>query len=54
MRISERDLEHAAVEAGLSVGQSHAIWLRLQTKSEVEAHFEPAHVGYFIEHPALT
>src|SRR5688572_31270779 len=30
-------------KAGLSLDQSRAIWLRLQTKSEVEAHFEPAH-----------
>lgn len=47
MRISERQLERAVVEVGLSPDQSHAIWLRLQARSEVEVHFEPAHVGYF-------
>lgn len=47
MRISERQLERAVVEVGLSPDQSRAIWLRLQAKSEVEAHFEPAHVGYY-------
>lgn len=32
---------------GLSPGQGRALWVRLQTRSEVEAHFEPAHVGYY-------
>ena len=47
LRISERQLERAVVEVGLSPDQSRSIWLCLQTKSEVEAHCEPAHVGYY-------
>jgi hypothetical protein len=47
MKIGEHDLERAAAEAGLSAEQSHAIWQRLQTRSELEGHFEPAHVGYY-------
>ena len=47
MKINEQDLQRAAVETGLSTGQAHALWQRLQTRSEVEAHFGPAHVGYY-------
>jgi uncharacterized membrane protein YiaA len=47
LKISEPQLERAVVEVGLSPDQSRAIWLRLQAKAEVEAHFEPAHVGYY-------
>jgi hypothetical protein len=47
MKISKQDLERAAVESGLSREHAQAIWQRLETHSEVEAHFEPAHVGYY-------
>lgn len=47
MKISEQELECAALETGLSREHAHALWRQLKTKSEVEAHFEPAHVGYY-------
>lgn len=47
MKISKQQLERAAVVTGLSSEQSQAIWQQLETRSDVEAHFEPAHVGYY-------
>lgn len=48
MKINERELDRAAIEAGLSTDQAHAIWLNLTAKREMEGQFEPAHVGYFL------
>jgi hypothetical protein len=47
VRISQQDLERAAPDAGLSPEQAQALWRELKARSEVEAHFEPAHVGYY-------
>ena len=47
MKINERELERAVVAAGLSADQSRTIWQKLQLRSQEEAHFEPAHVGYY-------
>jgi hypothetical protein len=47
VRISEKELERAALHAGLSSAQAEALWRELKNKTEVEGHFEPAHVGYF-------
>ena len=34
-------------QAGLTTANSRAVWQRLQANSQSEAHFEPAHVGYY-------
>jgi len=47
VRIDEQDLKRAALETGLSAEQAQSLWQRLQTRSEVQAHFGPAHVGYY-------
>ena len=47
MKISERELENAVTQAGLTAANSRAVWQRLQANSQSEAHFEPAHVGYY-------
>ena len=47
MKINEQDLTRAALETGLSAEHAQAVWRQLQTRSEVEEHFEPAHVGYY-------
>jgi hypothetical protein len=47
MKISEEELTQSAVETGLSSDQAQALWRQLQARSEVEAHFGPAHVGYY-------
>jgi hypothetical protein len=47
VRVTEKDLEQAAMRVGLSTSQASALWQALSGKSEVESRFEPAHVGYF-------
>ena len=47
MKIIEQELERAVMETGLSRDHAQAIWRKLHTHSEVEAHFEYAHVGYY-------
>lgn len=47
MKISEQDLQRAAQETGLSTEQAQALWRQLQIRSDAEAHFGAAHVGYY-------
>jgi hypothetical protein len=47
MKISKQELERAAIETGLSSEHAQAIWQQLETRPEMEAHFEPAHVAYY-------
>jgi len=47
MKITQRDLELAVTDAGLPAENAHSIWQNLLTRSDAEAHFEPAHVGYY-------
>lgn len=47
MRITEQELEKAAVRTGLSPTQANAIWRELRAKTKIEGQFEPAHVGYY-------
>jgi hypothetical protein len=47
VKIDEQDLQRAADRVGLSPGQAEALWQQLKASSEVEAHFEAAHVGYY-------
>lgn len=48
MNISEGSLERAVLETGLTKDDARNIWQRLRTRPEVEGHFEPAHVAYFL------
>jgi hypothetical protein len=48
MRLDENDLKRAAAATGLSAEQAQALWKQLQERSETEAHFEPAHVAYYL------
>ncbi|HEY6339818.1 MAG TPA: hypothetical protein VIW68_15105 [Candidatus Sulfotelmatobacter sp.] len=47
VKISQEQLERAAIEAGLLPENAQAIWRQLHSRSDVEAHFEAAHVGYY-------
>jgi hypothetical protein len=47
MKITQLELEAGVLRAGLSHEQAQLIWEQLQKRPEVEARFEPAHVGYY-------
>ncbi len=47
VKINEQELQRAVVATGLSREHAQAIWRQLQTESDAQAHFEPAHVGYY-------
>jgi hypothetical protein len=47
MEITQPEFEAGVLRAGLSREQAKLIWEQLQNRTEVEGHFEPAHVGYY-------
>jgi hypothetical protein len=47
IKINERELQQAAANAGLTPDDAQALWSQLTARPDADAHFEPAHVGYY-------
>jgi len=47
VKVTEDELQQAAVNAGLSAEQARSIWLQLRSRPDFDARFEAAHVAYY-------